>query len=286
MGSWLRDYVVYTGLFGPVEGAAGLLLVAGSTAALVGGGSVGTAGSVLSAVGVAALLVLLVVNRLEWRRRDESERQLLLRYCNTLEKRHGQKWAVNDWLQEVDIQANGDVRQRISFTIVVMCDLLDFCSFTDRTNWDWPDRYKRRVKVKVRSVEVGGEGGTRFGFTTAWIDNTSKLKVMVHLDEPASRGSEVSFRVDLFWPAKCAPLMRGYEADELLVSFGATIPHARYVITLPAGYHVRVDKLGLVPGRDDYELTKAINRAGQPETTLTVRDIEAYRKVGIKLDLD
>ncbi|MBB5954486.1 hypothetical protein FHS29_001056 [Saccharothrix tamanrassetensis] len=281
MGSWLRDYVVHSGVFGPLEASAAASVAAGFAAVAAGLRAIGW---MLVTGGVTVLVVLLVANRVAWHRRDDAERRLLLRYCDTLEKRHGRKWAVKYWHQEVDIRSNGDVHQHIAFTIVVRCDELDFCSFTDRTNWDWPVRLIRRVKVKVRSVQVGGEGGTRFGVTTAWLDHR-RLKTMVHLDEPALRGEEVSFVVDVFWPAKCAPFMKGYLPDELLVSFGEIVPFAQYVITLPVGYHVRVDKLGLVPTRDDYTLTQTVNRAGQPETTLTVCDIPAYRKVGVKLDL-
>ncbi|QFZ23786.1 hypothetical protein [Saccharothrix syringae] len=280
----LRDYVVYSAVLGPAEMLSVLLGMGGAAVVAVGAGHYRTAGFALLGLGVTALVALLWVNRVEWRRRDESERQLLLRYCDILENRHGQSWAVKNWLQEVDIEANGDVRQRISFTVVVLCDLLHFCSFADRACWDWPDRYKRRVKVKVRSVEVGGEGGTRFGFTTAWIDNTNRLKVMMHLNEPAPRGSEVNFLVEVFWPAKCAPLMRGYEADEFLVSFSETIEYARYVITYPPGFSVRVDKLGLT-GRDDCSLNHGVNASGRPETDLVMRDIGAYRKVGVRVDL-
>ncbi|MEU6150934.1 hypothetical protein ABZ816_13125 [Actinosynnema sp. NPDC047251] len=276
--------MVHSGVLGPVEVVAAALLVGGVALAGFGSGYPRTAGLGLVAGGAAVLLALLVLNRVEWRRRDRSGRELLLRYGDALEKRHGRKWAVRDWLQEVDIKSNGDVRQRIAFTIVVCCDELDFCSFTDRVNWDWPVRLKRRVRVKVRSVEVGGEGGTRFGVSAAWLDH-QRLKTMIHLDEPAPRDAEVSFVVDVDWPAKCAPFVKGYLPDELLVSFGNTIACARYVITLPAGYHVRVDKLGLVPGRDVYELTQSVNDAGRPRLTLVVRDLPAYRKVGVKLDV-
>ncbi|XVV03670.1 hypothetical protein ACQPW3_41240 [Actinosynnema sp. CA-248983] len=239
-------------------------------------------GFVLVAGGVAGLLAVLSVNRSEWARREEDLSRRLLHYCDTLEKQ-GRKWAVKDWHQDVDILANGDARQRIAFTIVVRCAELDFCSFTDRVNWNWPTRLKRRVQVHVRSVEVGSEGGTRFGVTWLWLDD-KRLKTFVHLDEPVPRDAEVSFVVDILWPAKFGPLMRGHTPDEVLVSFGEQISRARYVLTLPQGYRLKVDRLGLRP-TDRYDLLQGWGPDGRPTATLSVENVAAYRKVGMKIDI-
>lgn len=281
----LQDYVVYTGVLGVVEVALGALALAGLLGALLGRNDAVRAFSVVVVLlGLLALFGLLVANRVEWRRRVEVDRRLLRNYCDTLEKRHGQQWQVKSWVQEVDVRPNGDVFERISVTVVVECDLLDFCSFTNGPNWDWPDRYRPKVKVKVRSVEVGYEGGTRFDYTSTWLSR-SRLKTMVHLNEPAPRGSEISFVVDLEWPAKCAPLMQGYSADKFVVAFSRPLEFAQYVVVLPADYRVCFDKIGLIQGRNDYTLVSAVNHARQTETVLTVRDVPAYHEFGMRLDL-
>ncbi|MEJ2854800.1 MULTISPECIES: hypothetical protein [unclassified Saccharothrix] len=241
------------------------------------------AGFVLVVAGGVGFVAVLRSSRTEWDSSTARLSRLVLHYCDILEKRHGRKWAVKDWRQDVDIEANGDVRQRIAFTIVVRCDELAFCSFTDRVNWDWPARLKRRVRVHVRSVEVGGEGGTRFGVTSSWLDD-KRLKTVVHLDDPVQRDAEVSFVVDMFWPAKCRPLMRGQAPDEMLVRFGEPIPLAQYVITFPVGCRVRVDKVGLSPG-DDYALSHVLDRSGKPEITLSAEGVGAYQLIGLKLDV-
>jgi hypothetical protein len=280
----LRDYVVYTPILGPVEGGAALALVGGLTAAAVGRGYVRTAGLALVAGAIGVVFAMLVVNRVVWRGRDVLERRLLLDYCDILEKLHGQKWSVKSWVEEVDIQPNGDVRQRISFTVVALCEMLYFCTFHDRINWNWPSRHRRRVQAHVRSVEVGGEGGTRYDFTTSWLDD-HKLKMIVHLHEGVPLGGEVSLSVDMFWPAKCLPLMRGEHADEFKASFSEPVPFARYVIRLPVGERASFDKIGMLTEQDDYTFTSGVNPHGQPETTLTVRNLAAYRKFGVRLDL-
>nr|BFE47433.1 hypothetical protein GCM10017745_08600 [Saccharothrix mutabilis subsp. capreolus] len=279
-GSWLRERAVDPAGARWLETAAMTLAVSGSGVALGGARLVGFA---LVAAGVAGLRALLAVTRSEWGARDERARQLVMRHCDDLEKKHGRKWAVKAWRQDVDILPNGDARQRIAFTIVARCAELDFCSFTDRVNWDWPARFKRRVQVHVRSVEVGGEGGTRFRATWVWLDD-KRLKTFIHLDQPVLRDAEVSFVVDLLWPAKFAPLLLGRTPDEVLVSFGERITSAQYVITFPAGCRVRVDKLGLGPD-DRYVLTHVWGPTGRPEVALSFEGIEAYRKVGLKIDL-
>ncbi|MEU4739106.1 hypothetical protein AB0G02_01405 [Actinosynnema sp. NPDC023658] len=250
----------------------------------MGQGFLRTAGLVVAAGAVVVVLAVLVVNRVVWRGRDVLDRRLLLEYCDIMESRYGQKWAVTNWVQRVDVQSNGDVRQRISFSIVVLCDFLDFCTFHDAINWAWPRRYQRRVKAHVRSVEVGGEGGTRFDFTSSWLD-LRRLRMVVHLNQAAPRGSEVHFSVDLFWPAKCRPLMRGRGPDSFLVSFAEPVPFAQYVITLPVGERASFDRIGASQGAGEHALVSAVNASGQFEITLTVRDVPAYQKFGVRLDL-
>ncbi|MFE9744441.1 hypothetical protein ACFYOT_06025 [Saccharothrix saharensis] len=275
---------MYTPVLGPVEVGAALALIGGFTAASIGHGYVRAVGSAVVACAVLTVFAMLVVNRVVWRGRDVVERRLLLEYCDILEKVHGQKWSVKSWVEEVDIQPNGDVRQRISFTVVALCEVLYFCTFHDRVNWNWPSRHRRRVQAHVRSVEVGGEGGTRFDFTTSWRDH-AKLKMVVHLHEGVPLGGEVSLSVDMFWPAKCQPLMRGERADEFKASFSEPVPFARYVIRLPVGVRASFDKIGVVHDQDDFTFTSGVNQHGRPETTMTVRNLAAYRKFGVRLDL-
>jgi hypothetical protein len=165
----LQDYVVYTGVLGVVEVGLGGLALTGLAGALLSRNDAERASSVVVVlISMLGLFVLLVANRAEWRRRIDVDRRLLRNYCDTLEKRHGQQWRVKSWVQEVDVRPHGDVFERISVT-VVECEFLDFCSIINGSKWDWPDRYRPRVKVKVCSVEVGYEGGARFDYTSTWM---------------------------------------------------------------------------------------------------------------------
>lgn len=213
----------------------------------------------------------------------ELHSDLLAYYCDLIERECGQRWRVKAWLQDVHVNENGDADQRICFTVVAECDRLDFVSFHDRVGWDWPDRHKARVRVEVRTPERNGIGGTRLDITHRWM-RTSLIKVFVHLDRPIFRGEEFTLVVDLFWPAKCLPFVRGNGPDRFLVSFSEITQMVEYRIVLPKRWAVNFEHLGLTPGQDDYVLNAFVNREGHTVASLTVRDLPGYRKVGLKLD--
>ncbi|GAB2997246.1 hypothetical protein [Saccharothrix stipae] len=208
---------------------------------------------------------------------------LLAYYCDLIEMERGQRWSVRAWSQEVHVSENGDVNQRIGFTVVAECDRLDFVSLYDRVNWDWPEKYRDRVRVEVRTPERHGVGGTRLDVTHRWI-RKGQIKAFVHFDRPIFRGEEFTLVVDVFWPEKCLPFVRGDGPDSFLVSFSEITHVVEFRIVLPKQWAVNFEHLGLTPGRDDYVLTASVNREGRMVASLTVRDLPGYRKVGVKLD--
>ncbi|WP_146175132.1 hypothetical protein [Umezawaea tangerina] len=280
--AWLQDYVIHTGVLGIVEAVLGLLAFGALLSALLGSAAIKAGAIVTVLFVILALFILLVANKVEWRRRADVPRRVLRNYCDSLESR-GQQWRTKSWVEEVDVQANGDVRQRISLSVVAECEQLDFVTLTTGPNWDWPDRNKPKVRLKVRSFEMSDEGGTRFDYMSDWLER-SRLKVIVYLHEPASMGSEVSFVVDLEWPAKCVPLMRGYDPDDFVLQFGKPVEEVKCVVVLPPGFRVCFDKLGLTTA-DDFTLKSFPTRSGQVETTLVVHNAPANRKFGMRLDL-
>jgi hypothetical protein len=273
----LQDYVIHTGPFSLVEAVLGVMAVGGLLSALLGSAAVRAAAIVSVIAGVLGLYFLLAANKIEWRRRNDGQRAVLRRQCDNLESR-GQKWRVRRWAQEIIVQANGDVRETIEISAVVECDVLDFVSVVTGPHWDWPDRLRPRVRLNVRSVQ----GRTRYDYTSDWIAR-NRLKVLVHLTEPASRGDVVSFVVDLQWPAKCAPLMRGHRQEDFVLFFDKPVEEVKYVVVLPPGFSVFYDKVGLTA--DDSTLVSEPTRSGQVETVLTVLNSPVNKNFGMRLDL-
>ena len=79
--------------------------------------------------------------------------------------------------------------QKVCFTVVAEYDRLDFVSFHDRVNWDWPEKHQGKVKVEVRTPESYGIGGTRLDITHRWM-RKGQIKTFIHLDKPIARGEE------------------------------------------------------------------------------------------------
>ena len=107
----LQSYVLNTGVIGIVEGLLGILAVGGILSALLGQTGVRAAAIVAVIVAVVGLFVLLVANKLEWRRRTELDRRLLRRYCDRLHERCNFTWKITEWRQVVTIEANGGVQE-------------------------------------------------------------------------------------------------------------------------------------------------------------------------------
>ncbi|MGH7751105.1 MAG: hypothetical protein ACREQ5_41025, partial [Candidatus Dormibacteria bacterium] len=180
--------------------------------------------------------------------------------------------------------SNGNTRDIITITAVVECDLLDFFSFWEGPIWNWPERYRRRVKIGVRSLQVGDEGGIRPDITYSWV-HKGRVKILIHLNEPATRGSEISFVAQLDWPAKCLPLMRRDRAEEFVLQFGRPTEYARYVVVLPAGHEASYEAVGLNWGAGCHDLVSELNTLGQVEVGFTACDIPADHRMGMRIDL-
>jgi hypothetical protein len=283
---WIQDYVVHAGIIGVFEGILGLLAFSGLLSALLGSAAIKATAVIAAGLGVLGLFVVLVVNRTEWHRRTELDRRLIRHYCDELKERYQHAWSITEWDGLTVIAANGDAQQMITCAAVVECDLLDFFSFWDGPNWEgWHDRMRRKVKIKVRSLTVGQEGGTRSDVTESWASR-NRVEVVIHLREPAKRGDTIGMAAELHWPARCLPLVRGECADEFLLSFPTTIGFARHTVVLPRGSEVRFEAVGLDRANGDvYALTSRVNSSGHCETVLEVRDIEGGRRVGLRLDL-
>lgn len=280
---WLQEHLIEKGSFAVVQASLGILSFAALLSALLGSTAIRAGGVVVVVLGVLAVFLTLLSGRHERRWRSDLDSKLLAHYCDSLEKVHGQRWRIVDWVQEVQVSENGDAREEWEFSVVADCDRLEFVSFHSSTNWDWPEKYRRKVRVDVRTSRRGKWGGMRLDATHCWIRRET-VKTFVHLDRPLSRGQRISLAVEVFWPAKCLPFVRGYTPDEFRVAFANAVPLVRYVVALPRGWHVISEGVGFAEDEDGYSLTAGLNRHGQMEMVLTAQDVPEYRRIGLKVD--
>lgn len=280
----LQSYVLNAGVIGVVEGLLGILAFGGILSAVLGRTGIRAAALVAVIVAILGLFIVLVANKLEWRRRTELDRRLLLRYCDLLHERGNFTWRITDWRQVVTIEANGDTQDKITFTAVPDCDALDFLTFWEGPNWEWPERYRRKTDVRVRSVELEGDGGgTRFDVTTCWLSR-GRLKVMVHLSEPALRGTEISLAAEFTWPAKNLSLLQG-APEEFVKKFSPGPEHLEYTVVLPPGCSGYWDGVGLKSGTERYSVQRHTNTSGREEISLVADRVRTGARVGMKLDI-
>lgn len=280
----VQSYVLHAGVIGIVEGVLGILAVGGILSALLGQPGIRAAAVIAVIVAVLGLFILLVANKLEWRRRTELHRRLLLHYCNVLHERCNFTWSVTDWRQVVTIEANGDAHEKITFTAVSDCDALDFITFWEGPNWEeWPEKHRRKTDVRVRSVELNGEGGSRFDVTFYWLSR-GRLKVTVHLSEPAPRGTEIHLDAEFTWPAKCLPFVQG-APEQFVRKFAPGPEHLEYTVILPPGCNSYFDGVGLKSGTDRYSIQRRTNSSGREEISLMADGVATGTRVGMKLDI-
>jgi hypothetical protein len=281
---WLRDYVIYTGIVGLVEGVLGILAFGGLLSALLGNSAIKADAIVAVLLGVIGLYILLIANRVEWRSRTELDRRLLQHYCSVLKERHGHSWRIASWVESAVVRANGDASEVITVKAVVECDLLDFFAIRTGPGWNQPEKMRRKVKVKVKSFEVDGIGGTRWDVTSTWL-NDGRLEIVSHFGSPARMGDEIVMVIEKEWPGKCAPLMKERQPDEFALKFACAIDYLEYTIQLPEGSEVACDVIGLARGQDEYSLVSKHNGATPTVVLLVAKNIPPRRRVGMRLDL-
>ncbi len=281
---WLRDYVVYTGIVGLAEGVLGILAFGGVLSTLFGSTAIKAGAIVAVFLGLIGLYTLLIANRVEWRRRTDLYQRLLGHYCEVLQERYHHSWRIVRWEQFSEINGNGDATESITVTAVVECEYLDFFRLLTGSRRDHSDWERRKVQMRLRTLEVDGIGGTRWDGTTNWI-SSSRLEVLAHFGVPARQGDEITMVIDQHWPKKWTRLVKDNEPDEFVVEFRRPISELSYSIALPVGRETFVDPIGLVRGRDDYSLEAKPNKYGRIEVTLNAHDIPQDMRVGMRLDL-
>jgi hypothetical protein len=239
----------------------------------------------IAALGAAMVVVLgrciaLASSRKRWRERAEQDQRLLAHYCDVLQDRFSY-WRIKDWDETVVVDEQGNARQYITVRVLVESEELDFFRVRMGCRWDQPAKYRKKVKVKVRSLEVDGVGGTRPDTTTTWLPD-NRLEVLTHFSTALEKDEQLNLAMEIDWPKKAAPLFRG-EPDDFFMRFTRYIEKANLAIVLPPGTEVYMDLIGLRPEEDDYQLEQQVTESGT-EVRLRAFAIEPYRRFGVRLD--
>jgi hypothetical protein len=279
--SWLEEYIADAGVIGLVGAVTGILAFGGTLSVVFGDPGLRAAAFAAAILAALGTFIVLATSRKQWRKRAEQDQRLLARYCDILLDRFSY-WRIKDWDETVIVDANGNARQYVTIRVLVESEDLDFFRVRMGCHWKQPLKYRKKVKVWVRSLERDGVGGTRSDTTTSWLHD-GRLEVLTHFSSPVEKNEQLNLAMEVDWPKKCAPLMNG-DPDDFVMTFTQHIERATWTVVLPPGTQVYVDPIGLRAGEDRYDVKQRVNGAGDTEVRLVARGLEPYRKFGLRLD--
>lgn len=277
--------LIVTAKFGRTAPAAGILTVSGLLGTFFESSGFHIAAVVTSLAGTTGLFVFLVASQNGAPRSHHQDSNPLSRYCDIMMEQLNQAWGILFWEQIDVVKSNGDTTETL--TIYARVDSRELYFFRLRfgsLGEPLTDRLRRRVTVKVRNVLIDGIGGTRFDTTTHWLAD-GRIEVLAHLNTPAQQGSEVRFSLEVYWPGKCAVLVKHREPDIFRIHFSKIIEFARYAVVLPEGEDAFYDPIGFTHGENGYRISSGLNSSDQVEVSFVAHNVPANRPIGMRLDL-
>ncbi|WP_433270492.1 hypothetical protein ACQPZF_09920 [Actinosynnema sp. CS-041913] len=283
--SFLADHLADKGVAGMVKTTVGILAFGSVLAASFGSTPLKAAFLLTAGMYVLAALATLAGSRSALHRKVVRRDHLLARYCDLIYDEIQPLWRIDRWEESAEVADNGDVSASILVHAFVQRDRLRFYRVRLGPNWDQPMSSRRKVRVKVAGIEVGGAAKNQCESTSSWLPD-GRLEVLVHFPTaPPRKGDEVVLRFEVHWPQKATPLMRSGRPDEFVMLLGNPLAYLRYRVTLPAGVRVHAIPVGLQAGVDSYRLETSTTGGNRPVVELVAHDIAADRRFGMRLDL-
>jgi hypothetical protein len=282
--AWLDNYMAGEEPSSLLKSLVGLLSFSVLLGAIVGNTAVKAGGLVVVMLSILFVILALVADRKRLKRHKEKNRRLVSRYCDVLKTRLEWSWRITRWDQVVKIDSNGDTVQTISVHAVAECDYLDFFTLTVGAGWAQPEKYRDRVRLKVRSTRVVGREGPHCDVTQTWTGD-HKLEALVHLPSPVERGAEFQVTAEWKWPAKCRPLMKEGTGEDFCLTMLRDTQQVRYIVLLPARTKVAHWPVGFTEGENGYKLRRSKTKSGQIQVVFAVTELPAARRVGIRLEV-
>jgi hypothetical protein len=282
--AWFESYLSRAGVVGLVEGGLGVLAFGGALSVVLGDSSAKAGAIVTVLVATLGSILLLAASRAEWRRRSELSERLLIQHCRGFVQDNRSSWKVTRWMEHQRIDDNGDAVVLITAQAVVTCDILGFYRFYVGCGENQPKKVRRRVDVRVHSVEAGSVGGTRREVTKHWVDD-GRMEVLAHFPAPVYRGSEFSVVIEMRWPARSKKLVVDRLPDDFCVRVQPPLDLLEYTVVLPPGEDAFYDPIGFRSDDPDFLLASRSNSSGCQEISLTGRDVPVAGRIGLRVDL-
>lgn len=281
--AWLDGYLDGEEPSAIVKAVVGILGFAALLGALLGDAAIRTGAIVAVLLVLLAIMLLLLADRRRLRSEIKTNRVLLTRYCDFITDRPRPVVKVRSWEQVASIEPNGDTREVITVHGVVQRKLY-FLPLRFGAGWNQPDRYRRGVRVNVRSLRISGDRGTSWAVTSSWMTD-GRLDVLSHLHSPLASGTEIHLEMEWFWPGKCIPLVRKREPDEFAFRFSNPIEVASYTVILPHRFDAYYDPIGFDHTNSGFTVETGRSQEGRNQFTLVAHNLPLQRRIGMRLEL-
>jgi hypothetical protein len=216
------------------------------------------------------------------RRELELHKELVSRYCNVIDNLQP-TYRIVDWRESMTIGERGDTHTKLKVTLRSLQPELRFVRMKFGCGWPQPRRYRRRVRMTVRRLQVNGSPGTKLTETSSWLSE-ARMDAIIHFPAPRPQNSEVSFTVDLVWPRRCAPLSE-FAPDEFTLKFKQPVEHASYQVILPKGVDCYLEPVDGCESLTGFQISKGEDGNGHKTVTVEVRDLLPRQRAGVRLEL-
>jgi hypothetical protein len=281
----LQDHVSNAGIVAVSQAVLGTLGFAGLLSALLGESAIRAGAIVATIVSMFGLFTLLTASRLQLLNRAKTAERLIRDYCFALEERYNHVCQPRIWDDLIQIDTQGNTFEDIKCTIVAESDFVEFFSLWAAAGPTWPSRYQNKVRYSVTTSPNGTKGGVRPRAVTHTWYQPDRLAITVHLATPLKRGNEAEFNFRIYWPLKCAPLMRRHAAEDFARTFYAPLESLRYTVVLPKGQQACFDSIGFDDEILVRDIQPSVDENGSLQITLTATDVPAEHRIGMRVDL-
>jgi len=284
--AWLDEYLSTHERSSVLKAAVGLVAFASLLGAFFGSQTIRVGAFVVVMFCLMSGVLLLLADRHNIQQERDVYRQRLDWYYEELTDLSPEPLiAVERWVQRVEIQPSGDVREVLTIEAVAPRDHVFFVRLTARSLWDQPRRQLRKLRQSACTVKADESLGPNWRIHTSW--EGEKLVSYLDLDSPIRRGQAILFRLERTWPGKCQPMMRDKKAEvfRLRTTKGLEIRRAEYTVVLPEGISAKYELIG--EGEPDVQLTagEEKRKGGCREYYWCADKVPAHIAVGIRLQL-
>lgn len=285
--AWLDSYISQEEPATILKSLVGLMAFAGLLGTIFGNQAIRVGAFVVVIVFAVAVILLLLADRRRLRQECATHRDLVARYDDlVLESSPEPLISVEDWSQRVYVRSNGDVREVLNIKAVALRDEVHFLRFHMGSEWNQPERYRRKVEVHARSIRIDGTLGPHLHVTGSWISE-SKLRSIVHLHAPLAHGEQICLEMIRIWPAKCLPLMREGAADTFTFRRTERMPIQRmeYHVILPTGFNATYEPVGFTEPHSKISVDAFTDTESRRVIACRVNDLPERKTIGMRLEL-